>query len=98
MPLSFLKFPSGIDYWQSKGDEELAAALKVTLNTNVAKNIVLFLGDGMGIPTVTAARIYKGQSKSKFSGEESQLLFETFPHVALSKVGTCGSKDGFKKW
>jgi alkaline phosphatase len=28
-----------------------------------AKNVILFVGDGMGIATITAARIYAGQSK-----------------------------------
>ena len=30
-------------------------------NTRRAKNIILFVGDGMGITTVTAARIRQGQ-------------------------------------
>lgn len=40
---------------------------------------------GMGLPTVSAARIYKGQLAGG-SGEESILAMETFPHVALAKV------------
>ena len=28
-----------------------------------AKNVILFIGDGMGIATITAARIYSGQAK-----------------------------------
>jgi alkaline phosphatase len=50
-----------------------------------AKNIILFVGDGMGISTVTAARIYDGQKKG-MSGEENILSFEHFPHLALSKT------------
>ena len=45
-----------------------------------ATNVILFLGDGMGVSTVTAARILKGR-------EESLLYFERFPNTALSKVG-----------
>ena len=41
---------------------------------------------GMGVPTVTAARILKGQMAGK-SGEETSLVMDTFPHLALSKVG-----------
>ncbi|XP_018327253.1 alkaline phosphatase-like [Agrilus planipennis] len=55
------------------------------LNTGRAKNIIMFLGDGMSIPTVTAARIYKGQ-KHGLTGEEQQLSFEKFPYVGLSKT------------
>lgn len=50
-----------------------------------ARNVILFIGDGMGVSTVTAARIFDGQSKG-MSGEENVLSFETFPHVALIKV------------
>jgi len=31
------------------------------INKNIAKNLIIFLGDGMGISTVTAGRIRKGQ-------------------------------------
>jgi alkaline phosphatase len=47
--------------------------------------VIFFLGDGMGVSTVTAARIYQGQKQGK-PGEENWLSFEKFPHVALSKV------------
>jgi len=50
-----------------------------------AKNVILFLGDGMGIATVTAARILEGQQRG-LSGEENQLAFERLPYVALSKT------------
>ncbi len=50
-----------------------------------ARNVVLFIGDGMGIATVTAARIYDGQSRG-LDGESHSLAFETFPNVALVKT------------
>ncbi|MGB3805732.1 MAG: alkaline phosphatase [Erythrobacter sp.] len=50
-----------------------------------AKNVILFIGDGMGVSTVTAARIYAGQKKG-MSGEEYVLPFETFDNVALVKT------------
>lgn len=40
---------------------------------------------GMGVPTVTAARILKGQLSGDY-GEEGQLEMDKFPYVALSKV------------
>lgn len=49
------------------------------------KNVILFIGDGMGVSTVTAARIYDGQLRGS-PGEENQLSFERFPHVALVKT------------
>jgi alkaline phosphatase len=47
--------------------------------------VILFVGDGMGIATVTAARILEGQNRGE-TGEENRLAFETLPHVAFSKT------------
>lgn len=73
-------------YWRNQAQQTLKTALKLQqLNTNVAKNIILFLGDGMGVSTVTAARILKGQLQN-MKGEESLLEMDKFPYVALSKT------------
>jgi alkaline phosphatase len=50
-----------------------------------ARNVILFIGDGMGVSTVTAARIFAGQAKG-LAGEEHSLAFETFPQLALVKT------------
>ena len=50
-----------------------------------AKNVILFLGDGMDLTTITAARILKGQRKGN-TGPEDALMWDKFDHVALSKV------------
>lgn len=50
-----------------------------------AKNVILFLGDGMSLTTVAAARILDGQRKGQ-PGEENQLAWEKFPSTALSKT------------
>ena len=50
-----------------------------------AKNVILFIGDGMGISTITAARIYEGQKRGE-PGEDNSLSFESFPNVALVKT------------
>ncbi|XP_002071110.2 alkaline phosphatase, tissue-nonspecific isozyme [Drosophila willistoni] len=55
------------------------------LDSRVAKNIILFLGDGLSMSTLTAARILKGQREG-FSGEECQLAVEQFPFSGLSKT------------
>jgi len=49
------------------------------------RNVILFIGDGMGVSTVTAARILAGQ-RSGQPGEENSLSFESFPNVALIKT------------
>ncbi|XP_013407398.1 alkaline phosphatase [Lingula anatina] len=73
------------DYWYKLAQEELKKALNTKPNTNVAKNVILFLGDGMGVSTLTAARIYKGQQAGR-PGEEGTLAFESFPHAGLAKT------------
>lgn len=50
-----------------------------------AKNVILFVADGMSLPTVAAARIYEGQLRGQ-PGEENRLSFEEFPHTAFSKT------------
>jgi alkaline phosphatase len=50
-----------------------------------SRNVILFLGDGMGVSTVTAARIHAGQ-RAGGTGEEHRLSFEAFPNVALVKT------------
>ena len=73
-------------FWNRVAKEELDKAVKHNAPiVGVAKNVILFLGDGMGMPTVTAGRILAGQMAGK-NGEEHQLSFDKFPNVALSKV------------
>lgn len=73
------------EFWRSQAQRSLQAVLDRKMNTNVAKNIVLFLGDGMGITTITAARILKGQLQNQ-TGEETVMTMDTFPHVGLAKT------------
>ncbi|XP_019713482.1 alkaline phosphatase, tissue-nonspecific isozyme [Hippocampus comes] len=74
------------NFWRSWAQRTLTDALMLQqLNQNRAKNLIMFLGDGMGVPTVTAARILKGQL-SGHPGEETVLEMDKFPFVALSKT------------
>lgn len=66
-------------FWFESGLKELKHALGQSLNTRRAKNVILFVADGMGPATVTAARIYKEK-------EEGHLVWERFPHMGLLKV------------
>ena len=50
-----------------------------------AKNVILFVGDGMSIGTISAGRVLKGQLAGN-SGEETDLIFESFSHLGLSKT------------
>ncbi|KAJ8320704.1 hypothetical protein KUTeg_002291, partial [Tegillarca granosa] len=73
--------------WNRQAQETLKKSIQKRINTNVAKNVILFIGDGMGISTITAARILRGQQQGN-SGEETVLEFEKFPNLALAKTYT----------
>ncbi|XP_041897797.1 intestinal-type alkaline phosphatase-like isoform X1 [Corvus kubaryi] len=72
-------------YWNKEARRRLELALALQPAAQRAKNIILFMGDGMGLSTMSAARIYKGQLSGGL-GEENVLAMETFPHMALAKV------------
>ncbi|XP_022104206.1 alkaline phosphatase-like isoform X2 [Acanthaster planci] len=74
-------------FWNDQAQDTLQKALsrEASLNRNVAKNIVFFVGDGMGVSTVTGARIFKGQQAGR-TGEETVLAWEKFSSIALSKT------------
>jgi len=71
--------------WYADGEHAVESAEDLRANKHRAKNVILFVGDGMGISTVTAARILEGQLRGE-SGEENQLTFEMLPYTALSKT------------
>ena len=73
------------EIWRRDGEAFVERTKKQKEFKKHAKNIILFVGDGMGITTLTASRILEGQQRGE-SGEENQLSFEQFPSVALSKT------------
>jgi len=82
-----------VDFWDTEAQQELQDALnEETFNVNVAKNIIMFLGDGMGIPSVSAGRILKGQMHGN-SGEETESAMDSFEHTGFSKTYAV-NKDG----
>ncbi|XP_006893599.1 PREDICTED: intestinal-type alkaline phosphatase [Elephantulus edwardii] len=73
------------EFWNKQAASALDSAKKMQPINTVAKNLILFLGDGMGVPTVTATRILKGQMNGKL-GPETPLAMDQFPYLALSKT------------
>lgn len=68
----------------------LAAAVWLTAATSAAaaeraKNVILFIGDGMGVSTLTAARIFEGQRRG-VDGASNTLSFERFENLALVRT------------
>ena len=74
-------------HWYADAEKVLQQAEQRQVNhkRGAAKNIILFLGDGMGISTVTAGRIFAGQQQGK-RGEENLLSFERLPYSGLIKT------------
>ncbi|XP_017129307.2 alkaline phosphatase [Drosophila elegans] len=68
-------------FWHDKAQSILADKLAShnKLNENRAKNVILFLGDGMSIHTIAATRAFMGDSNK-------QVFFEKFPYLGLSKT------------
>jgi alkaline phosphatase len=73
------------EQWFDSGREAVEQARALAANAGRARNVILFVGDGMGISTITAARILDGQRRGG-SGEENSLAFERLPRLALSKT------------
>ncbi|XP_042867406.1 alkaline phosphatase, tissue-nonspecific isozyme-like isoform X2 [Penaeus japonicus] len=81
-------------YWYAQAKSQLDDVLAARRASNgYAKNVILFVGDGMGVATVTAGRILKGQKEGQ-SGEEYRLSFEKFPYVALAKTYNIDAQVG----
>lgn len=75
--------PKNPSEWFAAGKSAIAANKAAKPNTRRAKNVILFIGDGMGISTITAARILEGQQRG-VDGEFNRLSFERFDYLAHS--------------
>ncbi|KAK8762955.1 hypothetical protein V5799_034442 [Amblyomma americanum] len=82
------------EFWYRYNRKALERRLSTEKREGRAQNVILFIGDGMGISTITAARVFKGQLAGK-TGETSALIFEKFPHASLSKFIAGGGREHF---
>jgi alkaline phosphatase len=84
-----LQASMSINPWYQSAENSLQSNLSkfqtIQNQMGSAKNVILFIGDGMSIATITAARILDGQLRGD-SGEENQLSFEKFPFTGFSKT------------
>lgn len=69
-------------WWYREGAAQAAARGAMQ---GRARNVILFVGDGMSLTTVTAARILAGQRMGR-PGEEHRLAWEDFDATALSRT------------
>lgn len=75
--------------WYKSAEQQIEhnrlIAQTIKNHEGAAKNIILFIGDGMNLTTVTASRIYEGQQQGLL-GEENNLSFDNFPFSGLAKT------------
>lgn len=71
------------DFWFNNAKDFVATKVNQQPGVGIAKNVILFIGDGMSLATQSAARMYKG-------GEEESLSFEEFPYAGLIKTYCVG--------
>jgi len=90
---SFFLFACVSDVEENSNSDDSAAQIEAEKNPKnlkkntekPPKNIIVFIGDGMGVTTLTAGRIFVGQEKGKF-GEEHELSWDKFDNLALIKT------------
>ncbi|ETN66325.1 alkaline phosphatase [Anopheles darlingi] len=73
-PLGFNERERDSEYWFEQAQDTLAKKLAAQPNTNHAKNVIFFIGDGLSSQTVAATRMYLGN-------EANSLSFEHFPDL-----------------
>lgn len=64
-------------YWMDHGIDFITKKMNILHNKKKAKNVIMFLGDGMSHATIAAARMAMGN-------ENMKMGFEDFPYTASS--------------
>lgn len=88
IPVPSITRPQGetAAWWFRSGAAQAAiASAQAQANGQRAKNVIVFLGDGMSLPTIAAAHIRAGE-RLGVDGESHRLSFEQFPFSALSRT------------
>lgn len=67
------------DYWKTVARKVVDDNLKKEKSHKIAKNIILFLGDGLSVTTTTATRSFLGDTNKS-------LAYENLPFVGMSKT------------
>jgi len=85
--------PGPGDEWRAMARAELDARLHRPVREGRARNVIVFIADGMSLSTIAAARILEGQLRGE-PGEENYLVFERWGHSALVKTYTDNAQVG----
>lgn len=78
-PLTRNQYEKSSQYYLSMGKDFVEQQLRKKFNKNIAKNVILYIGDGMSMSTLSATRMYMGAEEKSFS-------FEKFPFIGMSKT------------
>ena len=76
------------DYWKKLATERFkkdCQKFPSLQKTNKAKNVILLLGDGMGMPTISAGRFYAAQSLGR-NGSIQKHPFEEWPYNTMART------------
>jgi alkaline phosphatase len=73
------------DGYLKAGQAELKRLIADKPNNRKARNVIIFIGDGMGVSTLTAGRIFEGQQLG-VDGESYVAQMDRLPHTALVKT------------
>nr|XP_054768270.1 alkaline phosphatase-like [Lytechinus pictus] len=73
------------EFWNAQARSSINNALNLEYNIEAAKNVIVFVGDGMDVSTVVASRIRQGQQEGVV-GVSNVLAWEEFPYGGLVKT------------
>ncbi|XP_026692695.2 alkaline phosphatase, tissue-nonspecific isozyme-like isoform X2 [Ciona intestinalis] len=85
---SYQKIEERPEFWTNLGKLGIEDSIKKfkKLNFQKAKNIILFIGDGMNLGTITAGRISIGQKTKGKDGEEHVTSIDKLPYTGIVKT------------
>jgi alkaline phosphatase len=73
------------DQYRAQGEAEAAAQRTPPRHGSKAKNLIIFIGDGMGVSSITAGRIWQGQVAGQ-DGESTETAMDSLDYAALVKT------------
>lgn len=71
--------------YRAQGEAQAAAHRAAPNHGEKARNLIIFIGDGMGVSTITAGRIWQGQAAGQ-DGESTQTAMDSLDYAALVKT------------
>jgi hypothetical protein len=76
--------PFAVNWWQW-GQDDLQRQLSLVPVTGVARNVIIFIGDGMGVATEAAARILLAQERIVHPSDAT-LSWDSLPYTGVARV------------